>query len=705
MKRIAWAIGCVAGVGTLCLAVTTSYWEISSASELAKGTLHGVMISSTGEVLRGLGLDEHKVDDKAIWSMGRSAAGKIYIGTGPKGLIQVLGDDGKFTTVHETKEMAVTCFAAAGPNLFCGTMPGGKIFKIGADGKAAEFVKLDCLYVWGLAADKNGTLYAATGPDGKLFRIKPDGTADVFYKSKETNLLSVAVSADGSVLCGSGDHGLLLRVKKKNKARVLYDFAELEVRSIVVEAPDAQGRERIIVGANSAGGGGKKSGGDDDAKAVASAAEALLKRLAPEPPKGSADKTPPSTSGLSGTVYRLDAESHLEVLFKTPGEFIWQIALLGTRIAVATGNAGRVHVIEPKTRLSYVAVDLPASQIMGLLTDGAKLTQIAAANGAAVHTVLPAGPDEAYYLSDVLDAQFSATWGKLSHVGRGRLTFQTRSGMTREPDETWSEWSGEIDSTPFRVTSPRARHLQLRVNLNDPDSALTRFRVAYLVDNQRPLISELTAGQAKGAGGKGSSKGSAAAASAKGKPGPAQPRQMIRWKAADADGDRLIYRLYYKREADENWRAVLNHGRTLTTTQHQWDTSSIPDGRYLIKLVASDEQANPVAEARSDERVSEHLLIDHTSPVVQGLVVDRGRVLGRARDEAGIITYLAYNIDGGEWKIIYPADRLFDDREETFSIILPDDLAPGSHTAAVKAIDAAGNSHISAVSFHVRGKK
>jgi hypothetical protein len=146
----------------------------------------------------------------------------------------------------------------------------------------------------------------------------------------------------------------------------------------------------------------------------------------------------------------------------------------------------------------------------------------------------------------------------------------------------------------------------------------------------------------------------------------------------------------------------------VTNNQFQWDTSTLPDGRYVIKLVATDEQNNPAEDVQTAQKISEAVLVDNSSPRVRDLsalhevTTGKRQVIGRAIDNASLITRLAFQVNGGSWQVVFPEDRLFDDQEESFAITLPKDLAQGAHTVAVKATDEAGNQHVGAVVVRVQ---
>jgi hypothetical protein len=160
-----------------------------------------------------------------------------------------------------------------------------------------------------------------------------------------------------------------------------------------------------------------------------------------------------------------------------------------------------------------------------------------------------------------------------------------------------------------------------------------------------------------------------------------------------------VYRLYYQADGDESWiPAFLD--KPLKKTEYAWNTESIPDGWYHIKVVASDEESNPAGEALMDEKISDLVKVDNTRPQVLQLTCDAatGVLKGVARDNLSPIRYLEYSVDGGEWKFFAPKDGVFDDREETFEVKVGP-LAAGPHFIAIRATDDEGNIGVEKVSI------
>jgi hypothetical protein len=186
------------------------------------------------------------------------------------------------------------------------------------------------------------------------------------------------------------------------------------------------------------------------------------------------------------------------------------------------------------------------------------------------------------------------------------------------------------------------------------------------------------------------------------RPKPASPVKHITWHATDKDGDTLVYRLYFQADGDSVWVPV-SLDKPLKKSEYAWNTESIPDGWYRIKVVASDEESNPAGEALTDEKVSDSFKVNNTRPDVTQLAYDSGKgtLTGMARDNLSLIQFLEYSVDGGDWKYFAPKDGVFDDREELLEVKLPA-LATGDHYIAVRATDEEGNVGVGKLTVHVK---
>jgi hypothetical protein len=278
----------------------------------------------------------------------------------------------------------------------------------------------------------------------------------------------------------------------------------------------------------------------------------------------------------------------------------------------------------------------------------------------------------------------------------------TRSGNLSSPDQKgWSEWSEPLPAEQYLgVKAPAARFLQYRLNFSTTDPKTTpvidQVDVAYEMPNLAPRVTQVKfkADEDKAAA-------DAAAAAAGATPGgdsDATPKsrgtgvQTITWEASDPNGDSLLYDLYYRRGPRSPW--IMLKDKVKDTT-YKWDTRTVGDGEYEIKVVASDELANPVGSGKKGSRVSDPIFVDNTPPTIGDLkwvkAKNAVRVQLRAVDRASTVANVEYAVDSSDhWQAVLPSDNIFDSPEEAVVFTVPD-LKPGQHQIAIRATDAHGN--------------
>jgi hypothetical protein len=171
--------------------------------------------------------------------------------------------------------------------------------------------------------------------------------------------------------------------------------------------------------------------------------------------------------------------------------------------------------------------------------------------------------------------------------------------------------------------------------------------------------------------------------------------QSVLWSAHDDNDDDLRYSVYYRGENEHEWKLLKDN---LDQKFYSWDSTTLPDGAYYLKIIASDASSNPPAIALKTERESERFEVDNTPPVIEHLeaisAVTRGGspsfvtiiVKFAAHDSASSIDRAQYSVDGGEWILLAPIGNVSDAPEERYEFTLSN-LAAGEHTIAVRAYD------------------
>src|SRR5262249_46651431 len=137
----------------------------------------------------------------------------------------------------------------------------------------------------------------------------------------------------------------------------------------------------------------------------------------------------------------------------------------------------------------------------------------------------------------------------------------------------------------------------------------------------------------------------------------------------DGDGDRLSYSVQYRREGDTTWHDLR---KGLNDTIFVWDTTSVADGRYFCRVVASDDPSNAADRVLAGERESDPIEIDNTPPAVTTEIVRTPslRLVIQVRDARSPIQKVEFSLGGGAWQMIYPVDGVADSPSERYELPL-----------------------------------
>jgi len=623
-------------------AVGTRRFVLDDTSELKGGDLKGVALDSDGHVRAGFSLGAVPATQvTSVWSALPMPDGSLLLGTGNEGkLLKLQG--GNVTVLAETKALVVTSLAQAfGGAVVAGTLPDGKVMKW-EKGKLSDLATLKgAEHVWSVAYDaKAKAVYAATGPEGKLFRISQTGDAQVYFDAPEQHLMSVAVAPDGTVYTGASDKAKLYKVTAPGRASVLFDFGRTEVRAIAVNQ-----KGEVFAIAN-------------DIKSSSSAPSRSRGGDAPAQPSATGGKTKGK-----GTLYSFSVDGKPDQLLDDGDEHYTSLALGDDgRPYVGTGVEGRVYTVDAG-HTSVLVADAEERQIGALVMAG-KERYVVSSDPAVVHAVKGSGGPDAVWTSKVLDAGIRARFGQLSWDATGTLELSTRTGNTKEPDDTWSAWSSPV-TAPTLVTSPVGRYLQVRARFaKDPNAVLNQVEIAFLTDNLRAVLTNVDARGGDGESGDDSPKASGGPVTRR-----ADSTLSLTWKIDNPDKDELRYRLQYRLLGTNDWFDLLKPGEKLTKETYSWETSDLPEGRYRVRVTASDEISNPPDRVTRDTRESGIVLVDNTPPTIDALTATGTHLKGIAQDGVGPIARIEVSVAGSdEWLPFFPADGIFDEQREELDV-------------------------------------
>jgi hypothetical protein len=657
-------------------AVGTRTFELESLEQLSGGDLAGVGVGSDGVVRAGWTLGNVPLPSDGGTTVTCAVAlpdGSVLAGTGPAsgGKVVRIAND-RASIFADTKENAVSGLAVDKKGIAYAATTSNKIYRL-SPGKAEVFATLpDVDSILALAFDNAGVaLYAATGSNGRVLRVEPNGTSSVYFKTDDPFVVSLAVRDDGVVYAGTSGKGLLYRITGPGRATVMYDFPGEDVHAIAV------GPNRnvwAIVNEAAAAGSGESS--------------------EPAPSRrGAGGRTPPGPSPAprtkpgKGSLWRFDAQERPERLMHHD-EFHYLSLTLDERGApyVGTGAEGRVYTVDDAHVVSLVA-DTDERQI-GAIGLGARTRFVIGSDPAVFHRIVAVGGPDAVWTSKPLDAGLRAHFGHLSWNGTGSLEVSTRTGDTQTPDTTWSAWSNAL-ANGGATPSPPGRFIQLRARLRDAAATISDVTLAFVTDNLRAVVTEVAAHPKTGA--RESKEGMVQSG---GEPPKHDSVLHVTWKVDNPDSDELRYRVQFRREGAVRWLDAGKADEVLTKPELDWDTATLPEGKYRVRVDASDDLSNPPNSATHHSLEAPPVLVDNAPPVFKTIAMQGHRLRAEVVDGLGPIARVEAAVDGRlEWRPLAAADGIFDTADETVDVDLTPLLpaTPGPHIVAVRAYDAAGN--------------
>ena len=749
------ALAAVAALGSAATAGTQTFLE-TNEDQFAKGEADGVVPTSLGTLRLGRALESLLAETEGVDYVARLAEGpdgSVYAVTGGSGrvyrakggkvsLVATLDDHYLFSVIVDKNG---DVYVGSG-----GTK--GRIWRLVPQEKGDATAEVifeadDVKYVWDLAWLSDGTLAAATGDQGKLLRIAPNKKAEVLIDSEADHVLCLATAADGTLYAGTDGEAVVYRWADK-KSFILYDAAENEITSLAVDAAG-----NVYAGASNGQAG--RTGGvtihaeppspappqpaegasqptEDEAKpaddaekpsptgAALATAIKVANSVRAARPTG-ATGAAAAAAGASTAVYRITPEGLATPIFAAKDRMVLALAVVDGRLLVGTGENARVYEVSlsdgGEEQACVGTVD--PKQVMALLVTQDGRTVVGSAGPGRLYTLSPGCRKEGTYTSQVYDAGGSARWGELqwrgtTPAGTG-VAIATRSGNVRDPEKgMWSDWSKGLTKLLGPVTSPAARFLQFRVTMNtnqvDTTPVLEQFEAAYLRANEPPkvlsIIELVTRDRQTRAKAieqflqamKNRSQGGQKGGAPPPPPPPegAQPIRILQWRAQDPNGDDLRYDLYFRGQGEPNWVPL---EADLSRSECPWDTATVADGWYEIRVVASDRADRPAETAREDSRVSDPILVDNTAPLIekievkvrQGAEGGEADVRFAARDVTGRLAEAAYTLDSAtDWHTLAPVDGLFDAQTEEFRFTVKG-LKEGPHRLAIRVVDEADN--------------
>jgi sugar lactone lactonase YvrE len=732
------------------LASGTAAWEMNSYADFVKGKFSGISLSRDGRLTLGPKIDTVFTSDQpVVWAVAESPDGSLYAATGNRGRVYKIDPAGKSSLLWTAPEPEVFAIAVDKSGaVYAGTSPQGKVYRI-ENGKAAEYFAPNARYIWTLATGPDGALYVGTGDQGKIYRVASSGgpspgPSELYYDTGQSHITGMAIDSQGRLLVGTEPNGILYRISAKDRAFVLYDAGLPEIRAIV-PMPDGTVYAAALGGSVARQTQAAAQAAQPAAPVTtvtgttvtvtADSQSGVGSEIKPQDAKlqlpANATPTPQVTSTFSAVtdnnsveksaVYRINPDNTVETLWTSKEENVYALLALEKQILFSTDQNGRIYGLSSDRRVTLVS-QTNEGETTRLVPSNHSILAATGNMGRIFRLGDTAGPSGSYE-APVHDAGVSSRWGSLSwraELPTGcQIVFRTRSGNSAKPDRTWSEWSGPLtDARGSRIASPNARYIQWKMELAGAAGAtpvIDSVSLSYLPQNSPPVLKGINVvmqavalnAAARQPGASSSSAYTVTVSDApdtisSGTPTVTLPRAFsqqitIAWQADDADGDRLVYNIYFRGEGEMQWKILkaAMHENSLT-----FDADVLADGKYYFRVIASDRESNPPSSAREAILDSAPVLIDNTPPVVtigafhyangaahiEWEAVDRGSPLRRCE----------YSLDAGDWVPVEAADGVIDSLREKFTLDLAN-LKPGEHMITVRAADSANNTGVAKV--------
>ena len=664
----------------------------------------GVRIGADGRLrlapnLRRVG----QLPEGVIWAAVPDGSGGAYLSAGTDGkLFHYAG--GQMKPLGQVKGGIVFAMARLGQDLVVAPTGEGKLIRVSPGGEVKPFADIDARIVWALAVEGDAVIVAGGSEKGALLVQAREGSSRRLAElADETSFTALVSDGQGGWYLGSHGRGLVLRYSRQgDRLETLMDTPFDEVRALAV----ADGQ--LYIGADN-GLTPKFSTGQLERREGYLQADALVT--------------------ARSAVLRMDRDRVPETLWQSAQSQVYALAVWKDQLLVGTGNRSRLFSLPlgkaRDTDPFAVVQELGSAQATAFLPSGGDLL-VVGSNPAELHLLSEAQATEGTLESRILRGAPLADWGRAyldAEVPTGtNVELQFRTGSTETPDATWSAWTPPLRSGE-RPALPPARFAQFRLRLSStrggatptvetvnlfwahrnltpvwegvdimpPGLVITRTAPPDDIGIERvPLETQklIPALGYMGAEKRSFRRGG----------------QSFQFRVNDPNGDTLQFaiRLIPDRGApmllEKAWKEKF----------FSFDTLPVPDGRYRLEVTATDAPSAPFNAALTSTWRTAPFTVDHTPPAIAELIaVAEGegvRVRFRARDETSTLKEAAVSADGERWLQLVPEDRVFDQMEERFDVLVPRDAVRGDRIL-VKVVDRHNNEQSAAVTLGATGAK
>ena len=703
-------------------------WRQSGANGFASGKFTGTSVTATGELrlaprLRRLAT----TNETYIWSVVSDNQGNVYAGTGTTGKILKVDTSGNVKTFAQLPIVSVqSLLMAKDGTMWAGSSVKGQLFHVKPDGTYTLVASLPEKYILALAEDGAGNIYVGPGGGGNIYKIAPGYSAPdpnridalkPYVKTPADYITSMTLDSKDNLYVGTGNEGIVYRITPDGKSSVLYDAKENSITALAM-MPDGS----LYAGTGPKG---------------------LLYRITPD--------------GLATVVYDRATSFYTGLRAAKDGTLYATTVNAAYHINPVSSDPARpvVQPLDNPRDVDFLTLGLlpDNTPIIGTGNIGELYTAAGDSSGSGEGR----SPGSGTFESVIHDAKLVSQWGALRVNamlnGGAQLAVVTRTGNVAEPDSTWSDWqnAAPISSNEHRIASPPARFIQYRLTLTpvsgsagsasgmgteapsvrevslsymprnqaprvafsaplggerwaksqtirwsglDPDSDTLSYELFYSTDgvNWKPM----PAGTSTTVASPSTVTPSATTGNTTAAVTPAISLEDIQKRLEAQNAPESVRRMVLESAQRRLAAGGAGSGGSAGSrdTSKTWDTKTLPDGSYWLKVVASDYPSNP-SDPLTAQAISDPFVICNSLPqlMLNGATIGTDRrvvISGTAAQSLITITAVQYRVDAGDWLAAVPGDGLFDSTREGFGLTtLP--LTPGKHTIEVAAFNAASS--------------
>jgi hypothetical protein len=676
-------------------------------------------------------------DVQYVWGLARVADGTIYAATGPNGQLFAIAPDGSHEQVYKSDQANLTAILSDGKDvLYIGTDPEGLVVRWNRKTRES-FVMYDAAEseISALALDSAGNLYAATGetsatqqpaqpenvnkekagrpeggPGGAPLPTEPPAPAPKPPEPPNPNPGEPAPIPKAAYRHPSREDHESTRIDTnvhesnlQNSTKAIRDPL-MNSRSIAYRSNSATLLPTLLLAADDE----PEPGMPDQPGSQPNAAAAQPSDTNAKPTNATAANAEPKPEG--NAIYKIDTDGFVTEVFREQVTIYSMLEINGV-LLVGTGDDGQIYQVNPAAEETEVLAKTDAKEVSSLLAAADGKVYLGLANTGSMASMTRGFAESGTYTSSVLDATQVSRFGRMQLHGLlpqgSTLTVATRSGNVKDADAAgWSKWTDDVPASEFvLVGAPPARFLQYRLTFNSKDGSQTPVvqdvDTAYQIPNLAPVVKavRLSDSQAQ------------LPIPKPGTPPGAEPpkpvgtgTQTIAWDATDGNNDPLTFSLYFHTAPAGPWILLKDK---LKDPTFEWDTKTVADGRYEVKVVASDAAANPVGMGKTGSRVSDPIVVDNTPPAIGDIKAETtdtsARIALRVADRTSTVALVEYVVDSGDtWQSTLPSDGIFDQPEETVNFTASN-LSRGQHQITIRATDSRGNQSLANVTVNVGG--